>query len=378
MEDTTITDLPLATGVDGAADFLAIDRATPSETERINRNTFLGVTGQPADLTTVQTVQNKVVDNTNTVTVKDTLFTLQDNTDTTKQAKFELSGITTATTRTLTLPNANVTLASLTGTETLTNKTLTSPTINTPTIATPTFSTSGVGLSAPVLTSPVMQGTVDGWISSNDTWVYASATTITIPSGGANKYAVGDKVKFTQTTVKYFYIVAVADTLLTIAPTSDYTLANAVISSNYYSHADSPVGFPQWLGYTPTWTNLSVGNGTLVAAYDMRGKTVFVRLSLTFGTTTSISGAVRLTPPVAYNTAYVLRSPLGMLHIEDNGIAGYLGAVRTNDTADGKLQLGVYGAAGTYVNGEADLSSTVPMTWGNLDYLTFNCTYEAS
>lgn len=80
---------------------------------------------------TSETLSNKTLDNTNTVTLKDTLFTLQDDGDTTKQAKFELSGITTATTRTYTLPNRTDTLVDLGSTQTLTSKTLTSPTINT-------------------------------------------------------------------------------------------------------------------------------------------------------------------------------------------------------------------------------------------------------
>jgi len=45
------------------------------------------------------------------ITALDTGFTLQDNTDPTKQALFELSGITTATTRTYTLPNLTGSLA---------------------------------------------------------------------------------------------------------------------------------------------------------------------------------------------------------------------------------------------------------------------------
>lgn len=46
-----------------------------------------------------------------TLTSLDTNTTLQDNTDPTKQVKFEASGITTATTRTYTFPNASGTLA---------------------------------------------------------------------------------------------------------------------------------------------------------------------------------------------------------------------------------------------------------------------------
>jgi hypothetical protein len=51
--------------------------------------------------------------------ISDAAFTLQDNTDATKQAQFELSGITTATTRTYTLPNLTGSLAT-TGTLTQT------------------------------------------------------------------------------------------------------------------------------------------------------------------------------------------------------------------------------------------------------------------
>ena len=44
------------------------------------------------------------------VTLTDSNFTITDNGDTTKKAKFEISGIATATTRTFTLPDASGTL----------------------------------------------------------------------------------------------------------------------------------------------------------------------------------------------------------------------------------------------------------------------------
>ena len=61
---------------------------------------------------------------TGTTTFLDTAFRVQDNVDATKQLAFEASGITTATTRTLTVPDANGTMVLDTATQTLTNKSI--------------------------------------------------------------------------------------------------------------------------------------------------------------------------------------------------------------------------------------------------------------
>jgi len=54
----------------------------------------------------------------------DSAFRIVDNADATKQVAFEASGITTATTRTYTMPNASTTLVGTDTTQTLTNKTI--------------------------------------------------------------------------------------------------------------------------------------------------------------------------------------------------------------------------------------------------------------
>jgi len=99
----------------------------------------------------------------------------------------------------------------------------------------------------------VLQASVNGWTPATGTWTYASATTITVPSGAAAIYSVGDKIKLTaNSVVLYAYIVTVADTLLTVAGNA---LTNHTFSGCYYSKASSPLGFPQWFDLTgPTWT----------------------------------------------------------------------------------------------------------------------------
>lgn len=71
-----------------------------------------------------QTLSNKTIGSTNAVTVLDTNFTVQDNTDPTKQVRFELNNITGSTTRTIQFPNNSSTLVDIDSTQTLTNKTI--------------------------------------------------------------------------------------------------------------------------------------------------------------------------------------------------------------------------------------------------------------
>jgi hypothetical protein len=159
------------------------------------------------------TIQNKTVDNTNSLTLKGSNFTLQDPTDTTKQGVFALSTIPTATTRTYTLPNASDTLACVTCTQTFTNKTLVSPTIAAlANLTTNGFVTTSAGNGTLVVdpttytatsraiatTSPLTGG---GDFSANRTFACptcttnASALTANLPviGAGSNATAVGTR-----------------------------------------------------------------------------------------------------------------------------------------------------------------------------------------
>ncbi len=97
---------------------------------KVTPNNLMGISGGSALSTTdTQAVQNKTLDNTNTITVKAANLTIQDGSDATKQAQFVASGITAGQTRSYTLPDASTTLVGTGTTQTLTAKTLTSPSI---------------------------------------------------------------------------------------------------------------------------------------------------------------------------------------------------------------------------------------------------------
>jgi hypothetical protein len=142
----------------------------------------------------------------------------------------------------------------------------------------------------------------DGWVFANETWTYASATTITVPSGAASKYKKGDKIKITQSsTTKYFYIITVADTLLTVTGGTDYTVANSTISNNYYSHAQNPIGFPAYFNYTPTVTAASgaITSYTVnVARFSIIASDIFLNLQITITNAGTGAGELRVALPV--------------------------------------------------------------------------------
>jgi hypothetical protein len=86
----------------------------------------------------------------------------------------------------------------------------------------------------------------DGWTPANEIWIYDSPTSLKIEGDKRTKYQKGDKVKLTQSTVKYFYInsVTYSSGFTTLWIFGFATLANEVINYPCYSKIENPQGFP--------------------------------------------------------------------------------------------------------------------------------------
>ena len=160
-----------------------------------------------------------------------------------------------------------------------------------------------------------------GWTAITETFTYASATTIAIAAGGASRFQKGDKLKLTNNTVKYFYIVGVADTLLTVTGGTDYTLANAAITSPQLSRIENPFGFPGWFNWTPTYG--AGGSMTFTSVTTTEAKFTIKELMLYFtlffkGTTGgSASNRIDATAPVTKSSATDIA--VGSAMINDGG-----------------------------------------------------------
>lgn len=88
-----------------------------------------------------------------------------------------------------------------------------------------------------------LAGSWDGWVGANETWTFATSSTITVPTDATTKYDVGDFIKITQSaTVKYFIITALTSTVLTVSGLNSATVANSTISANAYSKVANPHG----------------------------------------------------------------------------------------------------------------------------------------
>lgn len=225
------------------------------------------------------------------------------------------------------------------------------------------------------LTSPSIIN-FDGWISPSETWVYVSASSFKV--SGVNvtaKYPKGTRIKFTQSTVKYGVVVSSAfstDTTVTIAVNTDYTIANASITANYYSYAASPQGYPTFFNYTPTLTGITVGSGTVSGKFCYTGGTVEHYEIFTFGAGSAVGDTVLTLPIVSATLATY--TPVADVSIFDSGTIVYNGIAIWLTTTTAKVY--VSNSAGTY-NAQTQLSSTVPMTWTTNDQLIITGTYIA-
>ena len=174
-------------------------------------------------------------------------------------------------------------------------------------------------------------------------------------------------------------------TSFTVMPSSTLTVHNIIVgptgSTGAASTATGPTGPSasdalQWTTYNPSWTastaNPAIGNGTITGRYKAIGKTVFVSVKITMGTSTTFgTGTWRVSLPVA---AFSTNSAIIPTLFNNNGNDWFQGTSYTE-----------YAGSTSYVTlvldrgttGSAAITSAIPFTWGSTDSFSFVGSYES-
>jgi hypothetical protein len=134
-----------------------------------------------------------------------------------------------------------------------------------------------------------------------------------------------------------------------------------------------------YTAYTPTFTNLTVGNGTLAAQYCTVNKFVHAFGSLTFGSTTAFAGTAIMTLPVL--TVAAEMGATGMVfgfvtYINSATGAVVKGTASSYSPATG-LVFWVATTSGSY-EGQTVPTATIPHTWATGDIIRWNINYKAA
>lgn len=230
-----------------------------------------------------------------------------------------------------------------------------------------------------------MSGTWDGWIGASETWTYSTSSQFTVSGDVTGKYNVGDRLKLTQTGTKYFYVTSSAYTssvtTITVTGGSDYSIANAAITSPYYSKMQTPNGFPQYFNFTPTWTSAgtqpTIGDGTLTGRFSLNGRTISVQFRFEAGATTTFG-----------TSRYYFAMPVDPSTTELSAI-NFIGQCGMFDSSAGFAYVGfpgrVNGASNIEIGYHSDtlaggisnyVSQTGPFTWAASDTVSGTYQYE--
>lgn len=118
--------------------------------------------------------------------------------------------------------------------------------------------------------------------------------------------------------------------------------------------------------YTPTLTNVTLGNGTISGVYQRLGTYVVFGFQLILGSTTSVSGTIGISLPFTATSGgnSISYMNVGMNDTGTNTFNG-IGIIAASAT---KVDIFALAAGGTYTSiGTSSTNATTPFTWTNTD-----------
>lgn len=155
-----------------------------------------------------------------------------------------------------------------------------------------------------------------------------------------------------------------------------YNFYSAGASRLNHIEGDLTWGGFAWQSWTPTLSGMSIGNGTVTAKFKKLGKTVVARLTVVFGSTSSVSGLIQFSLPATAQTyPGTLPAVLGIVRCQDtSGGISFEGVI---SLSGGLGSLVTYSVNGSQVSTVAT-SATVPFSWAVNDEFVCQIIYEAA
>lgn len=135
-----------------------------------------------------------------------------------------------------------------------------------------------------------------------------------------------------------------------------------------------------YTAFTPTFANLTVGNGTSSARFSRVNNVVDYYGYFILGSTSSVTGAINLTLPVTGNAIYgtINGIPMGDLEMFDTSAATWFKGELFSISSTTVTRTRIWTTSGTNVINNSSPSATTPFTWATGDQLLWNITYEAA
>lgn len=202
--------------------------------------------------------------------------------------------------------------------------------------------------------------------ASQDTYVFFDingAPTYTSVANNAAKPATPGN------NVLNYKVVSSASAVTSVIDFSDKAITNDKISPE------------PWTVITPTFTNFTLGNGTVNSRWQRVGKTIRFRGRVVLGSTSAFTGLLRIDLPVPTSADYVTEEVLGWASSLDAGVRMVPCYTRlvTSSTISIVAIATQTGANPVYLDSSSnrDIAAAQPIVWGVGDVFTWYAEYES-
>ena len=147
-------------------------------------------------------------------------------------------------------------------------------------------------------------------------------------------------------------------------------MANTVLSAAQLN------GIAEAVSFTPSFSTLTIGNGTRTGTYMVVNKILYFEVTVTFGSTTTMGTSPDLTLPFAIVGFTIFNPILNTTLLFDNSATGFVfGSLLAITSTTVRVVSNT--ASGSYV-GIQDVAALLPFTWAVNDRVIIRGQYQVA